>query len=356
MYNALKRLSPILVLVIRAATGQKQPSLETVFAVIMVCFSFPPNPPNLAPGPPSPPFPPHPRSPRLRLRIEAVRRPAPIPALAVHAQIVSGCVVAAAGDLSFDLFGYACALLSCVLQATYLLLVEATQAEKGTSTAELLNYNAILSLPFLLVLTLATGELGRLPAAMGPSVEGAGGAGPFLLLVGLCAGLGVALNYALFFCTVYNSALTTTVVGVMKGVIATLLGFFVLGGVPFHPLNVLGILMNTGGGCWYAAIKYREKQRRTTAVDTSGAAQPARFDETPQGKDQEEPLLPTTKRSGESGESPRREGPRGGGAGGRGGGRRAAGRWRPQGRGCWTASNSWIGRQGFVGSSFDVSD
>ena len=73
MYNALKRLSPILVLILKAAMGKKPPSLETVLSVLL---------------------------------------------------IVSGCIVAAAGDLSFDLFGYCCALLSCVLQASYLLLVE----------------------------------------------------------------------------------------------------------------------------------------------------------------------------------------------------------------------------------------
>ena len=40
---------------------------------------------------------------------------------------------------------------------------------------------------------------------------------------------GMLLNYALFLCTLTNSALTTTVVGVLKGVASTLLGFFLLG-------------------------------------------------------------------------------------------------------------------------------
>ena len=49
---------------------------------------------------------------------------------------------------------YTFALLSCVLQASYLILVERSGAERGVGTTELLYYNAILSLPFLFVVRL----------------------------------------------------------------------------------------------------------------------------------------------------------------------------------------------------------
>ena len=45
---------------------------------------------------------------------------------------------------------YACALASVTLQATYLLLVERSGAERGIGVSELLFYNALLSLPFIL--------------------------------------------------------------------------------------------------------------------------------------------------------------------------------------------------------------
>ena len=64
-----------------------------------------------------------------------------------------------------------------------------------------------------------------------------------------------------------------------------LLGFFLLGGVPFSPLNVLGICINTVGGglqlhtprcshilplqvggVWYSVFKYQEKLYRRTVV------------------------------------------------------------------------------------------
>ena len=53
----------------------------------------------------------------------------------------------------------------------------------------------------------------------------------------------------------------------VQGVVATLLGFFVLGGVEPHVVNVLGILLNTAGGVWYTVIKYRRKAINQTQHD-----------------------------------------------------------------------------------------
>lgn len=46
---------------------------------------------------------------------------------------------------------YLCALMTCGLQTGYLLLVERSGAGKGIGTSELLFDNALLSIPFLLV-------------------------------------------------------------------------------------------------------------------------------------------------------------------------------------------------------------
>ncbi|KAF5826445.1 hypothetical protein DUNSADRAFT_3066 [Dunaliella salina] len=60
-------------------------------------------------------------------------------------------------------------------------------------------------------------------------------------------------------CTQTNSALTTTVVGVLKGTLAVALGFVLLGGVgPTTTTNIMGITFNCLGGVWYAFAKYRE--------------------------------------------------------------------------------------------------
>ncbi|KAF8110859.1 hypothetical protein N665_0078s0052 [Sinapis alba] len=59
--------------------------------------------------------------------------------------------------------------------------------------------------------------------------------------------MGIVLNFTMFLCTIVNSALTTTIVGVLKGFGSTTLGFVLLGGLEVHALNVSGLVVNTAG-------------------------------------------------------------------------------------------------------------
>lgn len=72
MYNTLKRMTPLVVLVLGVTLDRKKPGANTLTAVVVT---------------------------------------------------VAGCVVAGAGDLSFDLGGYVYAMLSCLLQGGYILNV-----------------------------------------------------------------------------------------------------------------------------------------------------------------------------------------------------------------------------------------
>ena len=49
---------------------------------------------------------------------------------------------------------------------------------------------------------------------------------------------------------------TLSQVGVGKSILQTLLGFFMFGGVTFHPVNVVGHVMNIMGGIGYTLLKY----------------------------------------------------------------------------------------------------
>ncbi|GFY11059.1 hypothetical protein TNCV_4470451 [Trichonephila clavipes] len=70
---------------------------------------------------------------------------------------------------------------------------------------------------------------------------------------------GVLLNYSLFLCTAKNSALTTSLVGVLKSILQTVIGFFTFGGVKFNSLNIFGISLNMFGGIMYSYAKYNER-------------------------------------------------------------------------------------------------
>lgn len=194
----------------------------------------------------------------LSARAAMDRRAPPASISASVALIVLGCVVTGAGDLTFDLAGYLFAFASCLLQALYLILVEVSGAERGIGSAELLLYNSLLSLPFLFVVMALTGESARfLPSFHAACL----GLGAFPALLALCANMGSLLNFSLFYCTMNNSALTTTVVGVLKGVLVTMLGFAFSSSMQFSANSVVGILMNTTGGVMYTAIKHRNAKQ-----------------------------------------------------------------------------------------------
>ena len=130
----------------------------------------------------------------------------------------------------------------------------------------MLFYNGLLSLPMLLPMVFLTGEYKlTVPMFLDRAAESSG----FVPLILMCAMLGTLLNLSLFLCTINNSALTTTIVGVLKGVMATFLGFFLLGGVPFNFVNVVGVSLNTVGGVSYTIIKYRGKQAKGSTEPVS---------------------------------------------------------------------------------------
>ncbi|KAL3693671.1 hypothetical protein R1sor_007322 [Riccia sorocarpa] len=225
VFNALKRLTPVLIVAAKYFIGDAIPSRHVLFSIFL---------------------------------------------------IVAGCIIASLGDLSFDLLGYSMALASCVLQTTYLIFVEKSGSEKGYTSHELLLYNAGLSMPVLSVIILATGEASEALTAFNARMASNK---VFLLLLIFSLFMGSLLNYTLFLCTLWNSALTTTVVGAMKALFSSILGFFLLGGVEATPLNVTGIAMNTLGGMWYAYSKYQQKKktlmpRKSSDLFTAQEGQP----------------------------------------------------------------------------------
>ncbi|BBG95377.1 UDP-N-acetylglucosamine transporter family [Prunus dulcis] len=144
------------------------------------------------------------------------------------------------------------------IQTMYLVLVEKSGAEDGLSSVEIMYYNSFLSLPVLMFLIVATGEFPNsllLLIAKSNSFY-------FLVILILSFVMGIVLNYTMFLCTIVNSALTTTIVGVLKGVGSTTLGFVLLGGVQVHFLNVTGLVINTGGGVWYSFAKYQQRKSK----------------------------------------------------------------------------------------------
>ncbi|KAJ4958026.1 hypothetical protein NE237_025137 [Protea cynaroides] len=217
MYIALKRLTPLAVLVAGFFSGKGKPSTQVSLSVMLIAV---------------------------------------------------GVIIAAVGDFSFDLFGYCMALTSVFFQTMYLVLVERSGAEDGLSSVEIMFYNGFLSFPFLLFLIVATGEFPNSLTLLFAKANSLS----FLVIVVLSLVMSIVLNFTMFWCTIVNSALTTTIVGVLKGVGSTTFGFILLGGVPVHALNVTGLIINTAGGIWYSYAKYQQKKKKTFKIAADAEA------------------------------------------------------------------------------------
>ncbi|KAG9456024.1 hypothetical protein H6P81_000532 [Aristolochia fimbriata] len=217
MYIALKRLTPLAVLVAGFFSGKGRPPMQVSLSVVFTAV---------------------------------------------------GVIIAALGDFSFDLFGYTMALTSVFFQTMYLVLVEKSGAEDGLSSIELMLYNSVLSVPFLVFLIVGTGEF---PQSLS-LLFGKANSLPFLVILILSLVMGIVLNFTMFWCTIVNSALTTTIVGVLKGVGSTTLGFVLLGGVQVHALNVTGLVINTAGGIWYSYAKYQQKKNKPRRIISDAEA------------------------------------------------------------------------------------
>ncbi|KAA3458092.1 UAA domain-containing protein [Gossypium australe] len=204
MYIAIKRLTPLAVLIAGFFSGKGKPTTQVTLSVVLTAV---------------------------------------------------GVIVAAIGDFSFDLPGYTMALTSVFFQTMYLVLVEKSGAEEGLSSIEIIDRRV----PRFFGIIISKGQDFAHFLSISNSFS-------FLFILLLSLVMGIALNYTMFLCTIVNSALTTTIVGVLKGVGSTTLGFVLLGGVQVHGLNVTGLVINTAGGVWYSYAKYQQKKIKAPKV------------------------------------------------------------------------------------------
>jgi len=178
--------------------------------------------------------------------------------------ITLGAFVASLGDFHFDLHAYTMGGLSVFAQAGYLTLVQKSSEVNHRGTLEMLHVNSFNTLPIFLTFSMVIGEPARIGQSLSVAEPG------FVVVFGLLILSGCVLTWAQFMCAAVCSALTTSMVSVAKSVIQTILGFFTFGGVQFHPLNVVGLVMNIMGGIIYTYVKQlekgRDKNRRTSKL------------------------------------------------------------------------------------------
>ncbi|KAK9847135.1 hypothetical protein WJX84_008518 [Apatococcus fuscideae] len=173
--------------------------------------------------------------------------------------MISGALVAAATDLTFNAYGYAAVLFNDFLTASYLIMVKNTPAASALTTTGLLFYNATLSLPLLMGAVWSSGEWDGLWAyPLLPNPE-------FLAILMSSCALGLTINHSTFLCTRVNDPLSTSVAGSLKNVLMTFIGIWAFGDFRWQMWNVCGLAISMGGAVWYATRSALKASRRTAA-------------------------------------------------------------------------------------------
>ena len=166
--------------------------------------------------------------------------------------MLAGALVAALGDLSFNMMGYIVIFFNDLFTALNGVIMKRTAEEYRKSKMTVLFLNSFLSaIGVGIIIMFVPGEVEKVQnfAEWGNS--------SFVFYLVFASLLGSVLNLAIFLCTSTNSALTTTVVGCLKNVLTSYLGMFIGGDYIFSWLSFLGINISIAGSLIYARATFR---------------------------------------------------------------------------------------------------
>ena len=163
-----------------------------------------------------------------------------------------GALVAALGDLSFNLIGYIVIFFNDLFTALNGVILKRTSEEYRTSKMTVLYLNSLLSaIGVSIVIMMVPGEVDKVKNFdLWTNTS-------FVTYIVFASLMGSVLNLAIFLCTSTNSALTTTVVGCLKNVLTSYLGMFIGGDYVFSWLSFLGINISIAGSLVYARATFK---------------------------------------------------------------------------------------------------
>ncbi|XP_067945673.1 UDP-sugar transporter UST74c-like [Watersipora subatra] len=181
--------------------------------------------------------------------------------------MIFGALVAAWYDLSFNLPGYIMIFLSDIATALNGVYTMKKLQAKSLGKYGILFYNSLfMLLPTILFVSYTGGiEQARNAPWMDPV---------FSAQFTTSCIMGFVLNYSVVLCTLHNSALTTTIVGVMKNIVVTYLGMFIGGDYIFDIMNFVGLNISAAASVVYSYLEFKPSSEPETPEkppDTSTA-------------------------------------------------------------------------------------
>jgi len=172
------------------------------------------------------------------------------------ATMIVGACLATNNDVDFSLAGYCWQGANCVATSAYVLYLKHATKTIPLSKFGMVFYNNFLSLPLLLFISVAAGELSEIKAA-----HDRGSLNAYFFAFNAFAGaVGFFLNFASVWCISATSATTYAVVGALNKIPVTVLGVLLFDATVSREMAKY-IALSFAGGFMYSYEKLREMRR-----------------------------------------------------------------------------------------------